>query len=90
MHVYHQYTVRVPEDRDGFAARCGRVRRRSRHVYYPIPNHRLPLVPASALDLPETERAAAEVPLLPVHPSLSEADLERIVTAVNTVAKAGA
>jgi dTDP-4-amino-4,6-dideoxygalactose transaminase len=26
---------------------------------------------------------------LPVHPSLSRADLERIVTAVNTLAKAG-
>ncbi len=22
VHVYHQYTVRVPEDRDGFAARA--------------------------------------------------------------------
>ena len=27
---------------------------------------------------------------LPVHPSLSDDDLDRIVTAVNTVAKAGA
>jgi dTDP-4-amino-4,6-dideoxygalactose transaminase len=26
---------------------------------------------------------------LPVHPSLSQGDLERIVTAVNTLAKAG-
>jgi dTDP-4-amino-4,6-dideoxygalactose transaminase len=61
-------------------------------VYYPIPNHRLPsLAPyAPGLDLPETERAAREVVSLPVHPSLSEADLERIVTAVNTLAKAGA
>ena len=39
---------------------------------------------------PETARAAAEVISLPVHPSLSEADLDRIVTAVNTVAAAGA
>jgi len=27
---------------------------------------------------------------LPVHPSLTQADLERIVTAVNTLARAGA
>jgi dTDP-4-amino-4,6-dideoxygalactose transaminase len=61
-------------------------------VYYPIPNHRLPsLAPyAPGLELPETERAAREVVSLPVHPSLSDADLERIVAAVNTVAKAGA
>jgi dTDP-4-amino-4,6-dideoxygalactose transaminase len=42
------------------------------------------------VDLPETEKAAAEVLSLPVHPSLSEEDLNRIVSAVNTVAKAGA
>ena len=61
----------------------------ARGVYYPIPNHRLPSF-ALALDLPQTERAAREVLSLPVHPSLSDDDLDRIVTAVNTVAKAGA
>jgi dTDP-4-amino-4,6-dideoxygalactose transaminase len=61
-------------------------------VYYPIPNHRLPsLAPyAPGLELPETERAAREVVSLPVHPSLSQGDLERIVEAVNAVARAGA
>ena len=90
-HVYHQYTIRVPQDRDGFVAAL-----RSEHgvgsgVYYPIPNHRLAsLAPyAPGLDLPETERAAQQVVSLPVHPSLSQADLERIVTGVNAVAKAG-
>jgi dTDP-4-amino-4,6-dideoxygalactose transaminase len=34
--------------------------------------------------LPETEQAAAEVLSLPVHPSLSQQDLETIVGAVNT------
>ena len=43
------------------------------------PNHRLPPFQASTLDLPETERAAAEVLSLPVHPSLTSDDLERIV-----------
>jgi dTDP-4-amino-4,6-dideoxygalactose transaminase len=61
-------------------------------VYYPIPNHRLPslAVFAPGLDLPETERAAQQVISLPVHPSLTQGDLERIVEAVNAVAKAGA
>jgi dTDP-4-amino-4,6-dideoxygalactose transaminase len=45
---------------------------------------------APGLELPETERAAREVVSLPVHPSLSHGDLERIVTAVNTLVKAGA
>lgn len=92
VHVYHQYTVRVPEDRDGFVAALKEEHQVGAGVYYPIPNHRLPsLAPyAPGLELPETERAAREVVSLPVHPSLSQADLERIVTAVNTVAKAGA
>ena len=92
VHVYHQYTIRVPEDRDGFVKALKEEHQVGAGVYYPIPNHRLPsLAPyAPGLDLPETERAAREVASLPVHPSLSPADLERIVAAVNTVAGAGA
>jgi dTDP-4-amino-4,6-dideoxygalactose transaminase len=58
-------------------------------VYYPVPNHRLPSY-ARTLDLPETERAAREVMSLPVHPALSDADLEHIVRSVNAVTSAGA
>ena len=92
VHVYHQYTIRVAEDRDGFVAALREEHQVGSGVYYPIPNHRLPsLAPyAPGLDLPETERAAREVVSLPVHPSLSQEDLERVVTAVNAVAKAGA
>ncbi|MBN9606119.1 MAG: DegT/DnrJ/EryC1/StrS family aminotransferase [Actinomycetales bacterium] len=92
VHVYHQYTIRVTDDRDGFVRALREEHQVGSGVYYPIPNHRLPsLAPyAPGLDLPETERAAREVVSLPVHPSLSEGDLERIVAAVNTVAGAGA
>lgn len=92
VHVYHQYTVRVPEDRDGFVAALREEHQVGSGVYYPIPNHRLAsLAPfAPGLHLPQTERAASEVVSLPVHPSLDEADLERIVSAVDAVAQAGA
>jgi len=91
-HVYHQYTVRIPEGRDTVAARLRDEFQVGCGVYYPIPNHRLPSLAGYApdVDLPETERAAREVLSLPVHPSLGEADLERIVTAVNTITGAGA
>lgn len=90
-HVYHQYTVRVPDDRDGFAAALRDEYGIGSGVYYPIPNHRLPsLAPyAEGTDLPETDRAAREVLSLPVHPSLGAGDLERIVAAVNALAGAG-
>ncbi|MGV9195207.1 DegT/DnrJ/EryC1/StrS family aminotransferase [Microbacterium sp. MC2] len=92
VHAYHQYTIRVPEDRDGFVTALKNEHQVGSGVYYPIPNHRLPsLAPyAPGLDLPETERAAREVVSLPVHPSLSQEDLDRIVAAVNAVAGAGA
>ena len=88
-HVYHQYTIRVAGDRDGFRKALAEEHGVGSGVYYPIPNHRLPSF-RRTVDLPETEKAAQEVISLPVHPSLTQAELEQIVHAVNTVAKAGA
>lgn len=92
VHVYHQYTIRVGQDRDGFAQALREEYAVGCGIYYPIPNHRLDSLKhfAPGLDLPETEKAALEVISLPVHPSLGSEDLERIVEAVNTLAKAGA
>ena len=92
VHVYHQYTIRVPEGRDAFVETLRNEYNVGSGVYYPIPNHRLPSLEkyAPGLDLPVTEQVAKECISLPVHPSLSQADLERIVTAVNETAKAGA
>jgi perosamine synthetase len=91
-HVYHQYTIRVAEERDRVAQALREEHGVGCGVYYPIPNHRLESLARFAPDLhlPRTEEAAAQVISLPVHPSLSDADLERIVTAVNVVVKAGA
>lgn len=91
-HVYHQYTIRVVDDRDGFVKALKDEHAVGSGVYYPIPNHRLPSLThfAPGLELPETERAASQVVSLPVHPSLTQADLERVVAAVNAVAGAGA
>jgi dTDP-4-amino-4,6-dideoxygalactose transaminase len=79
-HVFHQYTVRVLSGRDDavqFLSTAGV----GTGVHYPLPVHRQPLY----LDLgyreclPTAERACREVLSLPVHPSLSEQDLEAIV-----------
>ena len=89
VHVYHQYTIRVPgHDQDAFVAALAE-RGVGSGVYYPTPVHALPSF-GLTLDLPETAKAAQEVISLPVHPSLSQADLDTIVEAVNAVAKAGA
>lgn len=87
-HVYHQYTIRViGHDRDAFAAEMVK-RGIGNGVYYPTPVHQLPSF-GHTFDLPETARATTQVLSIPVHPSLSQGDLETIVSVVNSIAAAG-
>lgn len=91
-HVYHQYTIRVPApERDRIVTALREEHQVGSGVYYPIPNHRLASLTrfAKGVELPETDRAAAEVISLPVHPSLTAEDLERIVVGVNSCVAAG-
>lgn len=85
-HVWHQYTIRILSgDRDG-AARSLMDSGVGTGVFYPVPAHKQKHLVAMGLggvDLPETERASREVLSLPVHPGLSDADLETIAAAVN-------
>ncbi|MEN9325578.1 MAG: hypothetical protein RL414_1332 [Actinomycetota bacterium] len=87
-HSYHQYTIRIPggsaEKRDAFMESLT-ARGVGSGVYYPTPIHRLQSFNLT-LDLPQTELLAKECVSLPVHPALSQSDLETIVSAVNEVA----
>lgn len=82
-HVYHQYTVTVPPGlRDGLLEGL-RDRGIGADVYYPTP---VPLQPAfggpEASDrFPNAVAASKTIINLPVHPQLSDSDLDRIVTA---------
>jgi perosamine synthetase len=89
VHVYHQYTIRVLEDRDGFAVALREEYGVGSGMFYPIPAHRLAPFQVD-VELPHTETAARECLSLPVHPSVTHDQLERIVTAVNKLALAGA
>ena len=87
-HAFHQYTIRIEGNdaakRDRFMSLI-RERGIGCGVYYPTPIHRLPSFRLE-LDLPETEKVIKECVSIPVHPSLSKSDLEKIVTVVNDVA----
>lgn len=91
-HVYHQYTLRIPEGRDRLSAALATEHGVESGVYYPVPTHRLPAFAEASkgLHLPESDRACREVLSIPVHPQLRMRDLEKIVKAVNRVARAGA
>ena len=79
-HVFHQYTVRVPS-RDAFLAKL-KAAAIGYGIYYPKPLHAYPhLTQFAKHATPEADKAAREVVSLPVHPSVSEDDLRRIVVA---------
>lgn len=89
VHVYHQYTIRVTgHNRVKFAEEMTK-RGVGNGVYYPIPVHELPSFKLK-LDLPNTTAACNEVISIPVHPSLTQQDLETVVEVINTIANAGA
>lgn len=85
-HVWHQYTIRVDRGRDRDAA----VQQLADNgvgsgIFYPVPAHQHDYMRevVGNLSFPIAEKAAAEVISLPVHPQLSQADLEKIVAEVN-------
>jgi perosamine synthetase len=85
-HVFHQYTVRVlpPLERDDVRQRLAEAGVGS-EVYYPVPVHKQKMYVEMGYgdqNFPESERAAGQVLSLPVHPGLSQEDLETIVEAV--------
>ncbi|MEP7199234.1 MAG: DegT/DnrJ/EryC1/StrS family aminotransferase [Chloroflexota bacterium] len=88
-HVWHQYTIRVNGERDRDAA----VQQLNdagvgTGIFYPVPAHRQKHIVERGLGdvtMPVAEQLAREVISLPVHPSLSQADLEQIASAVNNL-----
>jgi perosamine synthetase len=85
-HVFHQYTVRVPQGRRDALMQHLTEQGIGSAIYYPVPIHQQTYYTQTLgyqQSLPEAEKAAAEVLSLPVHPALSQEDLSAIVRAVN-------
>jgi len=82
-HVYHQYTIRIPE-RDRLAARL-KERGIGTMIYYPVPLHRQELYAGLGYaegSLPASEAASREVLSLPMYPELTEAQQTSITKAI--------
>lgn len=79
-HVFNQYVVRV-RDRDRVKAHLT-DRKIGAEVYYPLPLHLQECFAGLGYGVgsfPEAERAAGEVLALPVHPALTQGEVERVV-----------
>jgi dTDP-4-amino-4,6-dideoxygalactose transaminase len=84
-HVFHQYTIRVPSVRQALQDHLHR-QGIGTAIHYPLPIHHQPAYQSLGYDdvLPRAEAASREVLSLPIHPTLSQSDLDRIVEAVNS------
>jgi dTDP-4-amino-4,6-dideoxygalactose transaminase len=84
-HVYHQYVIQC-DDRDGLRRRLAE-QGVGTAIHYPAPVHRQPAyagrVPTGPSGLGQTDRAADRILSLPMHPTLTDAEVERVVLAIN-------
>ncbi|MCG8352326.1 MAG: DegT/DnrJ/EryC1/StrS family aminotransferase [Chloroflexales bacterium] len=87
-HVYHQYTIRVPGDRDR-AVELLAERGVQARIYYPLCIHQQPFYRQLGYRdyLPHAEGATEVVLSLPVHPSLTEEERAHVACAVNEAIK---
>lgn len=85
-HVFHQYTIRVAGDQRDNLRKFLLDNGIGSEIYYPVPIHKQSYYIeklGNLGDFPEAEKASQEVLSLPIHPSLSQSELEMIVNKVN-------
>jgi dTDP-4-amino-4,6-dideoxygalactose transaminase len=80
-HVFNQFTVRIKVRRDTLSKKLTNDGI-GNEVYYPTPVHKLPSF-HKKLELNNTDKATLEVLSLPVHPSLSKKQLNRVIRSFN-------
>jgi dTDP-4-amino-4,6-dideoxygalactose transaminase len=89
-HVFHQYTIRItdqcPKSREEIIKKLEENGIGSA-IYYPLPVYRQkPYLKLGYKEyLPITEKYSKEVLSLPVHPSLTQNDLRKIVSIMNSI-----
>ena len=95
-HAYHQYTVLIDEsatpnglDRDAVRSKLSDAGVASA-IYYPKPLHLHPLFGGEGRtgEFPVAERIAKQVLSLPIHPRLSQADLQYVAAALKAAVEA--
>jgi len=83
-HIFNQFTIRVPSRRDEVVSRL-RAAQVGTEIYYPVPLHLQPCfahLGGKVQDCPEAERASQEVLSLPVHPYLTQSQLDEVCDAL--------
>lgn len=79
-HVYHLYVIET-EDRDGLAKYLNE-KGISTGIHYPVPVHKQPCMEAGNLSLPVTEACVDRILSLPMHPQLTDMQIEYVAEKV--------
>lgn len=81
-HVFHQYTIRA-KDRDELVKTLTE-KGVGTGIYYPVPTHKQPFYQELGYNdsMPKCEKAASEVISLPVHPSVTQNELDYIIEVI--------
>ncbi len=85
--IFNQYTLRVPGGRRDALQAYLKARGIGTSIYYPLPLHLQPCFAYLGYkqgQLPESERAAAEVLSLPIFPELTRGQLDEVVAGVSS------
>ena len=91
-HVYHQYTIKITEE---FGLSRNEVSEKLKEkgignmIYYPVPIHQQKFYIDMGFggSFPKTEKAAAEVLSLPVHPSVNKEDIQIIIKSLKEISQ---
>ncbi len=84
-HVYHQYTVRVPNGKRQQVQERLRENGISTMVYYPVALHKMKVFAGRSIlhgALEEAERACEEVLSLPIEPLMGNSETKKILTLI--------
>ena len=83
-HVFHQYCIRVKSDLRDSLKQHLKDHKIGSEVYYPIPIHKqIAYERYNHQFFPNSEKAAEEILALPVHPSITNENIQRITNTIN-------
>lgn len=88
-HVFHQYTVRIAGGRRDAVQAALENLGVGTMVYYPIPQHLLPVYKGQFPSYAVAEHLATEVLSLPIWPQMSDDVQDRVVAALKSAIRAG-
>lgn len=80
VHSYHKFVIRS-EDRDTLRDHLSKNGIETK-IHYPLPLPNLPMFEIFSIDCPNAEKLSREVLSLPIHPYLSDAEVEFVAEAV--------